>query len=120
MHLYGQTVDMDPLLELAAQHGLKVIEDACQAHGAEYKGRRAGSLGDAAAFSFYFSKNLGAYGEGGFITTNDDELARKVRMIRDHGSERRYYHDLVGFNGRLDEIQAVVLRTKLPHLDRVE
>ena len=116
VHLYGQTVDMDPLLEIAAQHGLKVIEDACQAHGAEYKGRRAGSLGDAAAFSFYFSKNLGAYGEGGFIATNDDELARKVRMIRDHGSERRYYHDLVGFNGRLDEIQAVVLRAKLPHL----
>ncbi len=116
VHLYGQTVDMDPLLELAAQHGLKVIEDACQAHGAEYKGRRAGSLGDAAAFSFYFSKNLGAYGEGGFVTTNDDELARKVRMIRDHGSARRYAHDLVGFNGRLDEIQALVLRTKLPHL----
>ncbi len=116
VHLYGQTVDMDPLLELAAQYGLKVIEDACQAHGAEYKGRRAGSLGDAAAFSFYFSKNLGAYGEGGFITTNNDELARRMRMIRDHGSERRYYHDLVGFNGRLDEIQAVALRAKLPHL----
>jgi dTDP-4-amino-4,6-dideoxygalactose transaminase len=116
VHLYGQTVDMDPLLELAAQHGLKVIEDACQAHGAEYKGRKAGSLGDAAAFSFYFSKNLGAYGEGGFIATNDDDLAQKARMIRDHGSERRYYHDVVGFNGRLDEIQAVVLRAKLPHL----
>lgn len=118
VHLYGQTVDMDPLLELADRHGLRVIEDACQAHGAEYKGRRAGSLGDAAAFSFYFSKNLGAYGEGGFITTNDDEVARKVRMIRDHGSERRYYHDLFGFNARLDEIQAVVLRAKLPHLAR--
>ncbi len=117
VHLYGQTVDMDPLLELAAQYALKVIEDACQAHGAEYKGRRSGSLGDAAAFSFYFSKNLGAYGEGGFITTNDDELARKVRMIRDHGSGRRYAHDLVGFNGRLDEIQALVLRAKLPHLE---
>ena len=116
VHLYGQTVDMDPLLEIAEQHGLKVIEDACQAHGAEYKGRKAGSLGDAAAFSFYFSKNLGAYGEGGFITTNNDELAHKVRMIRDHGSDRRYYHDLIGFNARLDEIQAVVLRTKLPHL----
>src|SRR5512137_759301 len=116
VQLYGQTVDMDPLLELAARYGLKVIEDACQAHGAEYKGRRAGSLGDAAAFSFYFSKNLGAYGEGGFITTNNDELARKVRMIRDHGSERRYCHELIGFNGRLDEIQALVLRTKLPHL----
>jgi dTDP-4-amino-4,6-dideoxygalactose transaminase len=116
VHLYGQTVDMDPLLELAAQHGLEVIEDACQAHGAEYKGRRAGSLGDAAAFSFYFSKNLGGYGEGGFITTNNDELARRVRMIRDHGSERRYYHDLIGFNARLDEVQAVALRAKLPHL----
>ena len=117
VHLYGQTVDMDPLLEIASRHGLRVIEDACQAHGATYKGRLAGSLGDAAAFSFYYSKNLGAYGEGGFITTNDRELARKVRMIRDHGSERRYYHDLIGMNGRLDEIQAVVLRAKLPHLE---
>ena len=117
VHLYGQTADMDPIMEIAARHGLKVIEDACQAHGAEYKGRRAGSLGDAAAFSFYFSKNLGAYGEGGFVTTNDDELARRVRMIRDHGSERRYYHDLIGWNARLDELQAVVLRAKLPHLE---
>jgi dTDP-4-amino-4,6-dideoxygalactose transaminase len=117
VHLYGQTVDMDPLIEIAQQHGLRVIEDACQAHGAEYKGRRAGSLGDAAAFSFYFSKNLGAYGEGGFITTNDDEIARRARMIRDHGSERKYYHDLMGFNARLDELQAVVLRAKLRHLE---
>jgi len=117
VHLYGQTVDMDPLLELAARHGLRVIEDACQAHGASYHGRRAGSLGHAAAFSFYYSKNLGAYGEGGFITTSDDELAHRIRMIRDHGSERRYYHDLLGFNARLDEIQAVVLRHKLPHLE---
>ena len=117
VHLYGQTVDMDPLLEIAGRHGLKVIEDACQAHGATYKGRRAGSLGDAAAFSFYYSKNLGALGEGGFITTSDPEIYRKARMIRDHGSERRYYHDLIGFNGRLDEIQAVVLRAKLPHLE---
>lgn len=116
VHLYGQTVDMDPLLDIAHRHGLKVIEDACQAHGATYKGRRAGCLGDAAAFSFYYSKNLGAYGEGGFITTSDPEIAHKARMIRDHGSERRYYHDLIGFNGRLDEIQAVVLRAKLPHL----
>ncbi|MGD0612079.1 MAG: DegT/DnrJ/EryC1/StrS family aminotransferase [Anaerolineales bacterium] len=116
VHLYGQTVDMDPLLEIAARHNLKVIEDAAQAHGASYKGRRAGSLGDAAGFSFYYSKNLGAFGEGGFITTSDPEIARKARMIRDHGSERRYYHDLIGFNGRLDEIQAVVLRAKLPHL----
>jgi dTDP-4-amino-4,6-dideoxygalactose transaminase len=117
VHLYGQTVDMDPLLDIAKRHGLYIIEDACQAHGAEYKGRRAGGLGDAAAFSFYFSKNLGAYGEGGMITTHDDEIARKVRMIRDHGSNVRYYHDLVGFNGRLDELQAVVLRAKLPHLE---
>jgi len=117
VHLYGQPVDMAPLLELASRHSLRVIEDACQAHGAEYKGRRTGGLGDAAAFSFYYSKNLGAYGEGGFITTDDGELARRIRMIRDHGSERRYYHDVIGFNGRLDELQAVVLRAKLPHLE---
>lgn len=116
VHLYGQTVDMDPLLEIASRHGLKVIEDACQAHGAEYKGRKAGSIGDAGAFSFYYSKNLGAYGEGGFVTANDDALGEKIRKIRDHGSGVRYHHDLVGFNGRLDEIQAVVLRAKLPHL----
>jgi dTDP-4-amino-4,6-dideoxygalactose transaminase len=117
VHLYGQIVDMDPLLALASKYHLRIIEDACQAHGAEYKGRKAGSLGDAAAFSFYYSKNLGAYGEGGFIATNDPELHRRVRMIRDHGSERRYYHDLLGMNARLDEIQAVVLRAKLHHLD---
>ena len=116
VHLYGQTVEMDPLIELACNHGLRLIEDACQAHGAEYKGRKAGGLADAAAFSFYFSKNLGAFGEGGFIATDDDELAHIARMIRDHGSERRYHHDLLGFNARLDEIQAAVLRTKLPHL----
>jgi dTDP-4-amino-4,6-dideoxygalactose transaminase len=117
VHLYGQTVDMDPLLDIAHRHGLKVIEDACQAHGATYKGRRAGCLGDAGGFSFYYSKNLGALGEGGFVTTSDPEIYRKARMIRDHGSERRYYHDMIGFNGRLDEIQAVVLRAKLPHLE---
>jgi dTDP-4-amino-4,6-dideoxygalactose transaminase len=117
VHLYGQTVDMDPLLDIAKRHNLFVIEDACQAHGAEYKGRRAGGLGDAAAFSFYFSKNLGAYGEGGCITTNDDEISRRVRMIRDHGSDRKYHHELMGLNGRLDELQAVVLRAKLPHLE---
>ena len=116
VHLYGQTVDMDPLLDIAKRHGLKVVEDACQAHGAEYKGKKAGTLGDAAGFSFYYSKNLGAYGEGGFISTNDDALAEKMRKIRDHGSGIRYHHDLVGINGRLDEIQAVVLRAKLPHL----
>lgn len=116
VHLYGQTVDMDPLLEIASKHGLRVIEDACQAHGAEYKGRKAGTIGDAAAFSFYFSKNLGAYGEGGFITTNNTELATKIRMIRDHGSGAKYHHEVIGLNARLDEIQAVVLRAKLPHL----
>ncbi len=118
VHLYGQMADMDSISAIASRHGLKVVEDAAQAHGSEYKGSRAGSLGDAAAFSFYFSKNLGAYGEGGFITTNDDELARKVRMIRDHGSERKYYHDILGCNARLDEIQAAILRTKLPHLEK--
>jgi len=116
VHLYGQTVPMIPILEIAARHGLKVIEDACQAHGARYHNRVAGSMGDAAAFSFYYSKNLGGYGEGGFITTNDPDLARKLKMIRDHGSEVRYYHDMLGFNARPDELQAVVLRAKLPHL----
>jgi len=118
VHLYGQTADMDPLLTLAREHGLWVIEDACQAHGARYKGQRAGALGDAAAFSFYYSKNLGAYGEGGMVTTTVDEIAERVRMLRDHGSKQRYHHDLVGMNGRLDEIQAAVLRAKLPYLDR--
>lgn len=116
VHLYGQTVDMDPLIDIAKRHGLRVVEDACQAHGAQYKGRTAGSIGDAAGFSFYFSKNLGGYGEGGFISTNDNELAARMRKIRDHGSGVRYHHDLIGLNGRLDEIQAVVLRAKLPHL----
>jgi len=117
VHLYGQVVEMDPLRDLAKRYNLKIIEDACQAHGAAYCEQRAGSLGDAAAFSFYYSKNLGAFGEGGFISTNDPEIYRKARMIRDHGSERRYYHDLLGMNARLDEIQAVVLRAKLPHLE---
>jgi dTDP-4-amino-4,6-dideoxygalactose transaminase len=116
VHLYGQPVDMDPLLEIAARHNLRIVEDACQAHGAEYKGRRVGTLGDAAGFSFYYSKNLGAYGEGGFITTNNSELEARMRKIRDHGSGVRYHHDLIGINGRLDEIQAVVLLAKLPHL----
>ena len=117
VHLYGQCADMDPILALAQSHGLYVIEDACQAHGAEYKGRKAGSLGTVAAFSFYYSKNLGGYGEGGMVTTNDPEIARRVRIIRDHGSEKRYYHEEVGLNGRLDELQAAVLRIKLRHLD---
>jgi dTDP-4-amino-4,6-dideoxygalactose transaminase len=117
VHLYGQCADMDPIMEIARRHNIYVIEDACQAHGAEYKGRKAGSLGDIAAFSFYFTKNLGAYGEGGIVTTDDDVLAKKVRMLRDHGSEKRYYHEFLGWNARLDELQAAVLRIKLPHLD---
>lgn len=116
VHLYGQMVDMVRLREIADRRGLKLIEDACQAHGAEFKGIPPGGLGDAAAYSFYFSKNLGAYGEGGFITTNDDDLAHRIRMIRDHGSERKYCHDLIGMNARLDELQAVVLNAKLKHL----
>jgi dTDP-4-amino-4,6-dideoxygalactose transaminase len=118
VHLYGQTAEMDPILEIAKRHGLRVIEDCAQAHGATSHGRRAGSMGDAAGFSFYYAKNLGAYGEGGFISTSDPEVARKARMIRDHGSEQRYLHELIGFNGRLDEIQAVVLRAKLPFLEQ--
>lgn len=117
VHLYGQMVNMDRLRAIADRHGLKIIEDTCQAHGAEFNGKQAGRLGDAAAYSFYFSKNLGGYGEGGFVSTNDDDLARKVRMIRDHGSERKYCHDLIGMNARLDEIQAVVLLVKLKHLE---
>ena len=108
---------MDAILDIAHRHNLRVIEDACQSHGSEYKGRRSGVLGDAAAFSFYFSKNLGAYGEGGFVSTNDPEIAHRVRMIRDHGSDTRYHHDVIGMNARLDEIQALVLRAKLPNLE---
>ncbi len=122
VHLYGQTADMDAILELAEQYGLFVIEDACQAHGAEYfsqkenRWRKAGSMGKAAAFSFYPGKNLGACGEAGAVTTNDAEIAQKIRMIRDHGQARKYYHDVEGYNGRLDAIQAGILRVKLKHL----
>lgn len=116
VHLYGQMVNMEKLRQIADANGLRIIEDACQAHGAEFAGKQAASFGDAAAYSFYFSKNLGAYGEAGFITTNDDEIARKARMIRDHGSEHKYQHELIGMNSRLDELQAVVLRAKLKHL----
>jgi dTDP-4-amino-4,6-dideoxygalactose transaminase len=117
VHLYGHPADMGPLLELAQTYKLRVIEDACQAHGAEYQGRRAGSLGDAGCFSFYFTKNLGGYGEGGIILTSDPDIARKCRMLRDHGQDAKYHHPLLGINGRLDEIQAAVLRVKFPHLD---
>jgi dTDP-4-amino-4,6-dideoxygalactose transaminase len=117
VHLYGQPADMDPILEIARSHRIKVIEDACQAHGAEYKGRRTGSLGDIGCFSFYFTKNLGAYGEAGMITTSDPEIAKKCRLLRDHGQDPKYYHSLFGLNDRIDEIQAAVLKVKLPHLD---
>ncbi len=116
--LYGQPADMDPIVEIARRHEILVLEDACQAHAAEYKGRRAGSLGDAAAFSFYPGKNLGAYGDGGAITTDDDEMAERIRLLRDHGSPSKYEHVIPGFCSRLDTIQAAVLRVKLPHLDR--
>jgi dTDP-4-amino-4,6-dideoxygalactose transaminase len=117
VHLYGQVADMDPILETARRHNLYVIEDAAQAHGATYKGRRAGSLGHIAGFSFYYSKNLGAYGEAGAVTTSDPQLAERVRILRDHGSEVRYQHLQYGWNSRLDEIQAAVLRVKLRYLE---
>lgn len=117
VHLFGQTADMDPILSIAAKHGIAVLEDACQAHGAEYKGRRAGSIGKAGCFSFYPGKNLGAYGEAGCVVTNDDKLAEKIRLLRDHGQARKYYHEVIGINGRMDGIQGAVLSVKLKHLD---
>lgn len=117
VHLYGQPADMDAINAIAAKHGIPVIEDACQAHGAKYQGRRTGSLGRAACFSFYPSKNLGACGEGGAITTDDAELAKKVRMLRDHGSVKKYEHDFPAYNLRLEGLQGGVLAVKLPHLD---
>jgi dTDP-4-amino-4,6-dideoxygalactose transaminase len=117
VHLYGQPADMDPISMLAAKHGLIVIEDAAQAHGARYKGRRAGSLGHAAATSFYPGKNLGALGDGGAVLTNDDTIAGKVRHLRNYGSKVKYQHDLIGYNSRLDEMQAAFLRAKLVMLD---
>lgn len=117
VHLYGQPADMDAIVEIAREHGISVVEDACQAHGAEYKGRRAGSLGDAACFSFYPGKNLGAYGEAGGIVTKDERLADAVRMLRDHGQSRKYYHQVVGMNCRMDGIQGAVLSAKLKYLD---
>jgi dTDP-4-amino-4,6-dideoxygalactose transaminase len=122
VHLYGQMADLDAILDLAEQYRLLVIEDACQAHGAEYfsqkqkRWSKAGSIGQAGAFSFYPGKNLGACGEAGAVTTNDEKIARKIRMLRDHGQAQKYYHDLEGYNGRLDAIQAGILRVKLPHV----
>lgn len=116
VHLYGQTADMDPILEIAKRHRLYVIEDACQAHGAEYKGRKAGSMGVGGCFSFYPGKNLGAFGEAGAVVTSDVRLVRTIQMLRDHGQERKYHHALVGWNGRMDGIQGAVLRVKLKRL----
>jgi dTDP-4-amino-4,6-dideoxygalactose transaminase len=124
VHLYGQPADMDPIIELAERYNLTVIEDACQAHGAEYfskkdnRWKKAGSMGRAAAFSFYPGKNLGACGEAGAVTTNDPELARKMRMLRDHGQSKKYYHDVEGYNGRLHAIQAGILSVKLRHIEK--
>ena len=117
VHLYGQPADMTPIMAVAERHGLKVLEDAAQAHGARHRGRRTGSLGHAAAFSFYPGKNLGALGDGGAIVTADPALAAKLRELRNYGSAVKYRHDLQGVNSRLDELQAAVLRAKLPHLD---
>jgi dTDP-4-amino-4,6-dideoxygalactose transaminase len=116
VHLYGQCADMDHLLDLAKKHNLLVLEDACQAHGATYKGRKAGSMGHAAAFSFYPGKNLGACGEAGAVTSNDPQIVAKVKMLRDHGQRTKYYHDVEGYNARMDALQAIVLRAKLKKL----
>jgi len=116
VHLFGQMADMDPIMQVARMHGLFVIEDACQAHGAEHKQRCAGSIGDAGCFSFYPGKNLGAYGEAGAIVTNNAELAERMRMFRDHGQAKKYYHRLIGWNARMDGLQGAVLNVKLKHL----
>ena len=117
VQLFGQTADMDPIVAFARARGLRVIEDAAQAHGARYKGRRAGSLADAGCFSFYPGKNLGAFGEGGAVVTGDRELAARIRVLREHGQEKKYHHDVIGWNCRMDGIQAAVLQIKLRQLD---
>jgi dTDP-4-amino-4,6-dideoxygalactose transaminase len=116
VHLFGQAADMDPIIMIAQEHGLAVVEDACQAHGAEYKGRRVGSIGDAGCFSFYPGKNLGAYGEAGAVVTNNPELATKLRMFRDHGQSDKHCHSIAGWNARMDGLQGALLSVKLRHL----
>jgi dTDP-4-amino-4,6-dideoxygalactose transaminase len=118
VHLYGQTADMEPISAVARKYGLVVIEDAAQAHGAKYNGRTAGALGDAAGFSFYPGKNLGAYGDAGAVVTNDEELAVKICLLRNYGSRKKYYNEIKGFNSRLDPLQAAFLRVRLNYLDR--
>ena len=117
VHLYGQPADMEPIMQIARKHGLKVIEDCAQAHGAKYRGQKVGTFGALACFSFYPGKNLGAYGDGGAVTTNDDEIADKVRLLRNHGQREKYVHLIEGYCHRLDNLQAAVLGVKLPHLD---
>jgi dTDP-4-amino-4,6-dideoxygalactose transaminase len=118
VHLYGQSADMDPIVEFAKKHNITVIEDCAQAIGTQYKnGKRVGNIGDIGCFSFFPSKNLGCFGDGGLVTTNNDELAEKIKLLRGHGAKQRYYHDIIGGNFRLDAIQAAVLNVKLPHLD---
>ena len=117
VHLFGGCADMDPILELTAERKIAVIEDAAQSIGSEYKGRRAGSMGDIGCFSFFPSKNLGAYGDGGLVTTNDAALAERLTALRTHGSKKKYFHEWIGFNSRLDALQAAVLRVKLRYLD---
>jgi dTDP-4-amino-4,6-dideoxygalactose transaminase len=116
VHLFGQMADMDPLMAIARRRGIFVVEDASQAHGAEYKGKKAGSIGDAGCFSFYPGKNLGAYGEAGAVVTSNEELDRKIRMLRDHGQAKKYHHTMIGWNARMDGIQGAVLSVKLRHL----
>lgn len=118
VHLYGHPVAMQPVLDVACAHGLRVIEDASQAHGATYQGQRVGSFGDIGCFSLYCSKNLGAYGEAGICVTNDSTLAESMRLLRDHGSRQRYQHEVMGVNARIDEVQAAILNVKLPYLER--
>jgi dTDP-4-amino-4,6-dideoxygalactose transaminase len=118
VHLYGQPADMDPILQIGREYGIRVLEDAAQAHGAQYKGKAVGALGDAAGWSFYPGKNLGSFGDGGAVTTNDDSIADRVRLLRNYGSRSKYVNEIQGVNSRLDEIQSAILRAKLPHLDR--
>ncbi len=117
VHLFGQMADMDPIMDIAKRYGLYVIEDACQAHGGEYKGKKAGSVGDAGCFSFYPGKNLGAYGEAGAVVTNNEDLNKKIKMMRDHGQSKKYYHDIIGWNARMDGLQGAILNVKLKHLN---
>lgn len=117
VHLYGHSADMNSINEIAKKNNLFVIEDACQAHGSEYKGKKVGSIGNIACFSFYPTKNLGAYGDGGMIVTNSEEIAKRLKMLMNYGQSKKYFHDFVGVNSRLDEIQAAILRVKLRHLD---